>query len=233
MQNNLFEKYQVAVNEEQQAQFEKYREMILEYNKIMDITNITEYDQMYIKHFIDSIYVDKTSIDFNSKKIIDIGTGGGFPGIPIKFIYTESKITLMDSLNKRIKFLQDVIEQMDLKDIEALHARAEELARDNDYREKYDIAISRAVAELRTLIEYSLGFVKVGGYFIAMKGPNFQEELDNATNSIKEMGGKLEKTITYSLPDDNGERSLLLIKKVKPTPPKYPRGQGKPRSKPL
>lgn len=233
MHNNLFEKYQVQVNDVQLEQFSKYRELILEYNKVMDITNITEYEEMYIKHFIDSIYIDKTELEIDGKSIIDVGTGGGFPGIPLKFMYPTTSIALMDSLNKRIKFLQAVIDTLNLDDIEALHARAEELARDKHYREKFDIAVSRAVAELRTLTEYCLGFVRVGGYFIAMKGPNFQEELDNSLNAIKELGGNVEKTITYSLPDESGERSIILIKKIKPTPSKYPRGQGKPRSKPL
>ena len=233
MHNNLFEKYQVQVNDVQLEQFSKYRELILEYNKVMDITNITEYEEMYIKHFIDSIYIDKTELEIDGKSIIDVGTGGGFPGIPLKFMYPTTSIALMDSLNKRIKFLQAVIDTLNLDDIEALHARAEELARDKHYREKFDIADSRAVAELRTLTEYCLGFVRVGGYFIAMKGPNFQEELDNSLNAIKELGGNVEKTITYSLPDESGERSIILIKKIKPTPSKYPRGQGKPRSKPL
>lgn len=233
MQNNLFEKYGLKISDQAISDFEKYREMILEYNKVMDITNILEYDEMYIKHFIDSLYLDKSKLKLDGKSLIDIGTGGGFPGIPLKLVYRDMKVTLLDSLKKRIGFLDQIIEELNLSSTEAVHGRAEELARDDDFRERYDFATSRAVAQLRTLVEYCLGFVKPGGYFIAMKGPNFEDELEDAKNAIHLMGGKLEDVIVYDLPEDFGQRSLIVIKKVKNTSSKYPRGQGKPKSKPL
>lgn len=231
--NNIFEEYDFRLNEEELVKFSVYRDMILEYNKIMDITNIIEEREMYIKHFLDSLLLEKSGIKINDKKIIDIGTGGGFPGIPLKIHYPGIKLTLLDSLNKRIKFLTDVVEKLKLSDTVAIHARAEEYAKKRDYREKYDIATSRAVAELRTLIEYSLAYVKVGGYFIAMKGPHYQEELNIAGNAINIMGGKVEGIIKYDLPDNLGNRTLIVIKKIKSTPFKYPRGQGKPKNNPL
>lgn len=233
MTSKYFIDTNIQLTQYQLDQFAKFRDLILEYNKVMDITNIVEEDQMYIKHFLDSILLNKSQIELDNKKIIDIGTGGGFPGIPLKIAYPNSTYTLMDSLNKRIKFLHDVVEQMGFDGVQPIHARAEELARNENYREKYDIATSRAVADLRTLTEYCMGFVKPGGYFIAMKGPNFKEELDKSKHAIDTMGGKVEKIVSYDLPDGNGQRNLIIIKKVRPTPKKYPRGQGKPKNKPL
>lgn len=233
MTSKYFIDTNIQLSEYQLNQFAKFRDLILEYNKVMDITNITEEDQMYIKHFLDSILLNKSEIDLDGKKIIDIGTGGGFPGIPLKIVYPNSSFTLMDSLNKRINFLHDVVDVMEFDGVEPIHARAEELARKEGYREEYDIATSRAVADLRTLAEYCMAFVKPGGYFIAMKGPNYKEELENSRNAIDTMGGKLEKVVSYDLPEGNGERNLIIIKKVRPTPKKYPRGQGKPKNKPL
>lgn len=233
MNNNLFEQNGILLNDEALLKFEEFKELILEYNQIMDITNITEERQVYIKHFLDSLLLEKSSINFEKAKVIDIGTGGGFPGIPLKILINDIELTLLDSLKKRVNFLDIVIDKLELTKTKAIHGRAEEFAKKREYRELYDIATSRAVAELRTLIEYSLAYVKVGGYFIAMKGPNFQDELDKSTKAIQLMGGKLEKVIKYDLPDNLGSRSLIIIKKIKNTPIKYPRGQGKPRSKPL
>lgn len=233
MNNNIFESNNIILKAESLEKLEAYRELILEYNKIMDITNITEHDEMYIKHFLDSLLLEKTGLNFDNISLIDIGTGGGFPGVPLKINHPTINLTLLDSLRKRIRFLEDVIEKLNLSNTKPIHARAEEYARKKEYREKYDIATSRAVAELRTLVEYSLGYVKPGGYFIAMKGPNYQEELSNAKNAIKIMCGKLDNIIDYELPDNMGTRSLIVIKKIKQTPPKYPRGQGKPKNKPL
>lgn len=233
MRNNLFTDAGISLESDKIQDFEEYRTLILEYNKIMDITNITDEEDMYIKHFIDSLYLDKSGLISSANSLIDIGTGGGFPGIPLKILYPHLELTLLDSLNKRVNFLTDVIDQMKLDKTKAIHGRAEELARISSYREMYDLATSRAVAPLNTLIEYSLAFVKIGGYFIAMKGPNYDDELSEARDAINTMGGKLKKVVNYSLPYGYGDRSIIIIEKIKSTPTKYPRGQGKPRKKPL
>lgn len=233
MLKKIFSMQNIDITDKQEKDFIDYREYIIEYNKIMDITNITEEEEMYIKHFLDSVLISKSKINLDGKSIIDIGTGGGFPGVPLKIMHPSISLTLMDSLNKRIRFLEDVTTRLNLDNTISIHARAEELARNKKYREAYDIATSRAVANLSTLVEYCLAFVKVGGYFIAMKGPNYQEELDSANNAINTMGGKIEEVIEYELPNNLGSRSLIIVKKIKSTPPKYPRGQGKPKNYPL
>lgn len=233
MLKKIFSKQNIDITDKQEKDFIDYRKYIIEYNKIMDITNITEEEEMYIKHFLDSALISKSMINLDGKSIIDIGTGGGFPGIPLKIMHPNISLTLMDSLNKRIRFLEDVTTRLNLDNTISIHARAEELARNKKYRESYDIATSRAVANLSTLVEYCLAFVKVGGYFIAMKGPNYQEELDSANNAINTMGGKIKEVIEYELPNNLGSRSLIIVKKIKSTPPKYPRGQGKPKNNPL
>lgn len=221
------------LNGEQLNNFEEYRENLVETNKFLNLTSITEEVEVNYKHFLDSIlplkYID---IKPNST-MIDIGTGAGLPGLPLKFVRPDLKITLMDSLNKRIKFLDDVIVKQDLKDIEAVHGRAEEMGRDGKFREKYDYSISRAVSRLNTLVEYCIPFVKVGGYFVSMKGPSGKEEYEEAKKAIEILGGKLEKIIEYKLDYEDSERTLIIIKKVKNTDKKYPRGGGKPKSKPL
>lgn len=231
--NNLFANSGFKLSKEQESKFSSYYRLISEWNERTDITNIVEEKDVYIKHFLDSLLLHKSSLIKNESKLIDIGTGGGFPGIPLKLLDESLEVTLLDSLNKRIKFLNCVVEDLNLNKVYPIHARAEEYARDKDYREQYDIATSRAVADMRTLVEYCLAYVKPGGYFIAMKGPNFKEEVESAKNAIDIMGGRLENIITYSLPEAYGDRSLIIIKKIKRTPGKYPRGQGKPRSNPL
>lgn len=231
--NNLFANSGFKLSKEQESKFSSYYRLISEWNERTDITNIVEEKDVYIKHFLDSLLLHKSSLIKNESKLIDIGTGGGFPGIPLKLLDESLEVTLLDSLNKRIKFLNCVVEDLNLNKVYPIHARAEEYARDKDYREQYDIATSRAVADMRTLVEYCLAYVKLGGYFIAMKGPNFKEEVESAKNAIDIMGGRLENIITYSLPEAYGDRSLIIIKKIKRTPGKYPRGQGKPRNNPL
>lgn len=212
--------------------YERYKELILEYNKHTNLTRITEDDEFNVKHFLDSLSLLKTG-KFNEKeKIIDIGTGAGFPGVPLKLYNENLDITLLDSLRKRIDFLDSVIEDLDLQNIRAIHARAEEIARTDEYREQFDIAVSRAVANLSTLTEYAMGFVKVGGYFISQKGPEYEEELKNAKRAIEIMGGVVEDVIHTPLPNDI-DHYIILIKKVKATDKKYPRGGGKPRKSPL
>jgi len=212
--------------------FEEYKKLILEYNEHTNLTRITEEDEFNVKHFLDSLSILKSDKIKEGLKIIDIGTGAGFPGMPLKIYDEKLDITLLDSLRKRIDFLNGVIEKLDLDNIIAVHERAEEAARSNKYREKYDIALSRAVANLSTLVEYTLGFVKVGGYFISQKGPEYDKELKDAQNAIKIMGGEVENIISVDLPDEI-DHYLIIIKKIKETPKKYPRGGGKPRKQPL
>lgn len=212
--------------------FEKYKELILEYNKHTNLTRITEDDEFNVKHFLDSLSLFKTDLFVKDKKIIDIGTGAGFPGLPLKLYNEDLDITLLDSLRKRIDFLDGVIEELGLKKIRAIHSRAEEIARDPKYRESYDIAVSRAVANLSTLTEYSMAFVKVGGYFISQKGPEYKEELKSAKRAIELMGGEVKDVIHTPLPNDI-DHYIIVIKKVKATDKKYPRGGGKPRKSPL
>ena len=212
--------------------FEKYKKLILEYNKHTNLTRITEEDEFNVKHFLDSLSLFKTDLFVKDKKIIDIGTGAGFPGLPLKLYNEDLDITLLDSLRKRIDFLNGVIEELGLKKIRAIHARAEEIARDPNYRESYDIAVSRAVANLSTLTEYAMAFVKIGGYFISQKGPEYKEELKSAKRAIELMGGEVKDVIHTPLPNDI-DHYIIVIKKVKATDKKYPRGGGKPRKSPL
>ncbi|MDO5725767.1 MAG: 16S rRNA (guanine(527)-N(7))-methyltransferase RsmG [Tissierellia bacterium] len=222
--NSLYE-YVKSSNE-----FKKYTELLLEWNKKFNLTAITEPREVDTKHHVDSLSVFLTNIETNAK-VIDIGTGAGFPGIPMKLYRKDLEILLLDSLKKRIGFLDTVIKELKLDNIETIHGRAEELGRNQDYREKYDIAISRAVANLRTLAEYSLPFVKPGGKFIAMKGPEPQQEINESKNAIKILGGKYLETIKVEF--DDYEHNLIVIKKIAPTANKYPRAGGKPKNRPL
>jgi 16S rRNA (guanine527-N7)-methyltransferase len=223
----------IALTEEKVDKFILYKKLLKEWNQKINITSITDDIEIDIKHFIDSITPLKTDLFEKKLKVIDIGTGGGFPGIPLKIVKEELEVVLLDSLNKRITFLNEVIDSLQLKDIVAIHGRAEELGRDKEHREKYDIAISRAVASLNTLSEYSLPFVKVGGYFISMKGPEFEEELMEAKKGIEILGGKIIDKKIITLPESDINHSLIIIKKIKETSTKYPRGGGKPKKKPL
>ena len=223
--------FNIEISDNQLEKFDKYMKFLLEWNEKINLTAIVEPDEVKIKHFLDSLTVLKYIND--EDKVIDIGTGAGFPGIPLKIMKPDTKITLLDSLNKRINFLNIVIEELGLKNIEAIHGRAEEFARNKLYREKYDIAVSRAVANLSTLTEYMLPFVKVGGRCICMKGANVKEELDKAKNAIQELGGKIEKIDNFSLSNNDNGRNIIIIKKVKETKSKYPRKAGIPSKEPL
>ncbi|WP_300409305.1 16S rRNA (guanine(527)-N(7))-methyltransferase RsmG [Lagierella sp.] len=229
----VFNSEDIVLSEEVLKKFEEFRNHMLETNKFLNLTSITEEEEVNYKHFLDSILPLKKVEMEKGATLIDIGTGGGFPGMPIKFFRDDLKITLLDSLNKRIKFLKKTISDMDIKDIEAVHGRAEELGRTKSYREQYDYGISRAVSRLNTLVEYSLPFIKVGGTFISMKGPSGIEEAEEAKNAIKILGGEIADIISYNLDYENSDRTLIVIKKTSPTPRKYPRGGGKPKNKPL
>lgn len=223
---------EIEVNEEQIEKFRKYKELLKEWNEKINITAIKDDKEIDIKHFLDSLTVLKTGYIKDGQKIIDIGTGGGFPGMPVKIIFDNCEIVLLDSLNKRVKFLQEVIEELGLKNIKSIHGRAEDYGREN-YREQFDIVVSRAVASLNILSEYCLPFVKVGGYFIAMKGSEIKEEVSDAEKALNILGGKLEERFDIKLPHSDITHTLLVIKKIKVTPTKYPRNPGKPKKNPL
>ena len=223
----------LELTETDKERFSDYKELLKEWNEKINITTITQDSEIDIKHFLDSLTCLSLDLFEGNKTLIDIGTGGGFPGIPLKIMRDNLNITLLDSLNKRINFLNEVIKVLDLKGIKAIHGRAEELSRQTEYRENFSIAISRAVASLDTLSEYCLPFVKVGGHFIAMKGPDIEEELNSSRNAIKLLGGNVVETKIITLPESDIVHSLIVIEKIRQTSQKYPRGGGKPRKNPL
>ena len=235
---NICNKINIEISDDQINCFEKYYELLIEKNKVMNLTAITDKEDVIVKHFIDSIalipYLLDKGININNKlKIIDIGTGAGFPGLPLKIMMPDVKFTLLDSLNKRVSFLNEVIDELKLKDIEALHGRAEDYASDNKYREKYDICVSRAVANLSTLSEYCIPFVKEDGYFISYKAGESEEEINNSKNAIKILGGKINKVEEFVLPGTDVSRVFVFIRKKELTDKKYPRKAGVPAKKPL
>lgn len=223
----------IDLSEDQIKQFELYYELLIEWNSVMNLTSITEYDEVLIKHFLDSLVLCKVIDTKKQSTLIDMGTGAGFPGIPLKIAHPNLDIVLMDSLNKRVKFLNEVISKLGLKNIKAVHGRAEELGRAVEYREQFDICVSRAVAKLFSLSEFCLPFVKKNGYFIPYKSGKIEEELIQSEYAIKVLGGKLEKQEGFLLPNTDVERTLLVIKKTKETPKSYPRAGGKPLKAPL
>lgn len=225
-------KVNVQLSDSQLDLFYKYKELVIEWNKNINLTAITDDVDFAVKHFVDSITIDKY-ISNDNEKIIDIGTGAGFPGIPLKILRTNNEIVLFDSLNKRLKVLDDIIEKLDLKNIITLHGRAEETFKNKEYREKYDIATSRAVASLNVLAELMLPAVKIGGKCICMKGSNAEEEIKTAKNAIQMLGGNIVKVDKIILPELNQERNIIIIEKIKATPKAYPRKPGTPQKMPL
>ena len=219
------------INDDNAKKFAKYMELLIEWNKKINLTAITDEEGILVKHFLDSISI--TSLIDEKSKIIDVGTGAGFPGLPLKIVNNDLNITLVDSLNKRINFLNEVKKELKLSNIEIIHARAEDIGIDAKYREKYDFAVSRAVAELRILVEYLLPLVKVGGRVIAMKGPNIEEEIKSAENAINVLGGRIEKIHNFKLGDTDNNRTIIVINKIKNTENKYPRKAGILRKNPL
>ncbi len=238
---SAFQSINIELSETQQEQFVRYYELLIEWNGFMNLTAITEKKDVLIKHFIDSVSLvlfeevnfEKRVTDTDIVSVIDIGTGAGFPGIPLKIVFPQLKVTLLDSLNKRIKFLNTVIEELKLSDIVALHGRAEDFAKKDEYREKYDLCVSRAVANLATLSEYCLPFVRVNKYFIPFKSQKLDEEILNSKKCISVMGGKYLNKFRFILPETNEERTFAYIKKIKNTPKKYPRGGNKPVKEPI
>jgi 16S rRNA (guanine527-N7)-methyltransferase len=223
----------LTLSDTQIQQFMTYYEMLIERNKVMNLTAITEYEEVIHKHFVDSLSIVKVYQNKENIRVIDMGTGAGFPGIPLKIAFPSWNITLLDSLNKRINFLNDVINELELSDITAIHGRAEDYGKDPNYRETYDLCVSRAVAKLSTLTEYCLPYVKVNGYFIPYKAGNIDSEVKESKKAIQILGGTLEKVEQFQLPDTDMERSLIVIKKTNHTPKQYPRSSGKPSKEPL
>ena len=229
------EKIGISLSDEQLELFQKYYELLIETNKVMNLTAITEYEDEIEKHFIDSILLGTIMDLTGRKRLIDVGTGAGFPGIPLKIVYPELDVTLLDSLNKRVGFLNHVIEELRLTEIEAIHARAEDAGRNKIYRDGFDLCVSRAVANLSTLSEYCMPFVKQGGYFVSYKSNQIEEELKQAENAIQLLGGRLEKEVTkaVAIPDSDIIRQFVMIHKIKPTPKAYPRKAGTASKEPL
>lgn len=227
------EKLGIVLSDKQQQQFETYYDYLVAQNEVMNLTAITEYEEVLTKHFLDSLFLVQTMKEFAGKKVLDLGTGAGFPGIPLKIAFPDTEFVLMDSLNKRISFLNRVIELLDLKKITAVHGRAEEAGRTALYREQFDFCVSRAVARLASLSEFCIPFVKPGGYFISYKAGDCEEECTEAKNAIKLLGGKFISAKESMLPDTEIARTFVVIQKEKHTPEKYPRGQGKPLKQPL
>lgn len=223
-------KIDIELTEKQVKQFYIYMNLLIEWNNKINLTAITEPKEIILKHFVDCATINKF-IDEN--KVLDIGTGAGFPGIPLKIINEDLEITLADSLNKRIKFLDIVIETLELNKIETIHARAEELAKNKKYRQSYDIVVSRAVAALNVLLEYTTPFIKVGGKVICMKGNNVEEEIKESKNAIKILGTKMLPVEKVVLPDTEITRNIITVEKIKNTPAKYPRKAGTPAKEPL
>lgn len=222
----------VSLTAEQTEQFLIFYEMLAEQNRVMNLTAITEYDEVLKKHFVDSLSLAKVRDLSRPLSVIDVGTGAGFPGIPLKIAFPKLRITLLDSLNKRVSFLNRVIGELRLQEIEAIHGRAEDFGR-GILREKYDLSVSRAVANLSTLSEYCLPFVRVGGQFISYKSEKLAEERQSAENAIRFLGGKIAGQEEFTLPDSDLKRILLVIDKTEKTPKKYPRKAGLPGKEPL
>lgn len=223
----------IRLTDLQKKQFDRYYEILIEWNRVMNLTGITEYDEVNLKHFTDSLTIVRIKNMKDISALIDIGTGAGFPGIPIKIAFPQIRVTLLDSLNKRVKFLNHVIEELKLNDVTALHGRAEDYAKKQEYREQFDMCASRAVANLSTLAEYCLPFVKKGGCFVSYKSAESDDEIKMSENALEILGGKLEFIDKFTLPDSDMGRALVSINKIKNTPKKYPRKAGVPSKEPL
>jgi len=237
MKSEILEKgcqiLELSISEKQEEQFMRYYELLVEWNKVMNLTGITEFDEVMRKHFLDSLSIVKAIEKKENIRILDVGTGAGFPGIPLKIMFPEWDVVLLDSLNKRIKFLNEVIEQLGLERICTIHGRAEDFARKEEYREKFDLVVSRAVANLSSLSEYCLPYVKEQGIFVSYKASNVEEEVKEAKKAVTVLGGSLDKIVEFQLPDTDIDRTLLVIQKIKKTSGKYPRKAGLPSKEPI
>lgn len=225
--------YQISLTEKQQERFKLYNDLLLEWNEKMNLTAITEPDEVAVKHMIDSLSCYDKTVFKKGVKVIDVGTGAGFPGLPLKIWQEDINLTLLDSLNKRVNFLNTVAQSLALSDVMTIHSRAEDAGKKELYRECYDIAVSRAVARLNVLCELCLPFVSVGGYFIALKGSRYKEEAQEAEQAVKILGGAIERIVPIKLPRLEDSRAVIYIKKIKNTGKNYPRKAGIPEKSPL
>ena len=223
----------ITLTDIQKQQFVRFYELLVEWNKVMNLTGITEYEEVNEKHFVDSLSIVK-AIDINKiESVIDVGTGAGFPGIPLKIAFPHLKVVLLDSLNKRIKFLDTVIDELGLTDIKTIHGRAEDFAKQVDYREKFDLCVSRAVANLATLSEYCIPYVNKDGLFVPYKSGEIEEELEQSKKAVHVLGGKIDNVVKFQLPGSEIGRSFVIIKKLQNTAKKYPRKAGLPSKEPI
>lgn len=227
------EKLDISLTDQMAEQLYRYYELLVEWNSFMNLTGITEFEEVVQKHFVDSLSIVKVKNMNEVDNLIDVGTGAGFPGLPLKIVFPQIKVTLLDSLNKRIDFLNEVIRQTGLENIETIHGRAEDFAKPGLKRETYDLCVSRAVANLATLSEYCLPYVKIGGEFIPYKSGEIAEELQDAKSAVFLLGGKVESCESFELPGSDIHRSLIRIKKTGGCPKKYPRKAGMPTKNPL
>lgn len=228
-------KHNLKITKKQEEQFKIYFKELVETNKVVNLTRITEESEVYLKHFFDSVTPLFTfgEVFKDGLTLCDVGAGAGFPSIPLKILMPGLKVTIVDSLAKRLKFLESLVQKLNLKNVELVHGRAEDVGQNPQYRESFDLVTARAVANMTVLSEYCLPLVKKNGYFIALKGPKASGELEDSQKALNVLGGKLIKDVEFTLPDSDEERTLVLVEKIKTTPKKYPRQAGTPRRKPL
>lgn len=223
----------IVLSEEQLAQFNRYYELLVEWNEKMNLTAITEREDVYMKHFFDSItagfYIDLTK----PLRLLDVGAGAGFPSIPLKIVFPDLNVTIIDSLNKRITFLNHLASELGLEDVQFVHGRAEEMGQKPEHREQYDLVTARAVARMSVLSELCLPFARTGGSFVAMKAASASDEMDTAKKAIQTLGGKTDDVFSFKLPIENSERTIIVVRKEKQTPKKYPRKAGTPNKTPI
>lgn len=231
--NNSATAFGINLSSQQLKKFDLYYELLIEWNEKINLTAITDYDEVVIKHFLDSISIIKYISFHPDSYVLDVGTGAGFPGIPLKILFPDMRLVLLDSLNKRINFLNCVIDNLNLNKVKTVHGRAEDLAKDTLYREQFDFVVSRAVANLSSLSELCLPFVKVGSEFISYKSEKANDEILSANQAIQKLGGKIQNCFHFNLPGTDYERNLVCIEKIMKTPLKYPRKAGTPLKKPL